>query len=63
MPLKFALSYKRLMDELDYTQEQVAERMGKDRSTVTNTSGYWIAAGYSNCVRNGTITMGHARHW
>ena len=34
--IEIALSYKRLMDELDYTQEQVAERMGKERSTVTN---------------------------
>jgi ParB family chromosome partitioning protein len=34
--MEIALSYKRLMDELEYTQEQVAERMGKERSTVTN---------------------------
>jgi ParB family chromosome partitioning protein len=30
------ISYKRMMEELDYTQEQVAERMGKERTTVTN---------------------------
>jgi ParB family chromosome partitioning protein len=34
--MEIALSYKRLMDELDYTQEQLAERMGKERSTVAN---------------------------
>ena len=34
--IEISLSYKRMMDELDYTQEQVAERMGKERSTVTN---------------------------
>jgi ParB family chromosome partitioning protein len=34
--IEIALSYKRLMDDLDYTQEQVAERMGKERSTVGN---------------------------
>ena len=34
--IEIALSYKRMMDELDYTQEQVAERMGKERSTVAN---------------------------
>jgi len=34
--IEIALSYKRLMDELEYTQEQVAERMGKERTTVTN---------------------------
>ncbi|MEO8403184.1 MAG: ParB/RepB/Spo0J family partition protein, partial [Chitinophagaceae bacterium] len=32
--MEISLSYKRMMEELDYTQEQVAERMGKDRSTV-----------------------------
>ncbi len=34
--MEISLSYKRMMDELNYTQEQVAERMGKDRSTVAN---------------------------
>ncbi len=34
--IEIALSYRQLMDELDYTQEQLAERMGKERSTVTN---------------------------
>ena len=34
--IEIGLSYKRMMDELNYTQEQVAERMGKERSTVTN---------------------------
>ena len=34
--IEVSLSYKRMMEELDYTQEMVAERMGKDRSTVAN---------------------------
>ncbi len=34
--VEIALSYKRMMEELNYTQEQVAERMGKERSTVAN---------------------------
>jgi ParB family chromosome partitioning protein len=34
--IEIALSYQRMMDELNYTQEQVAERMGKDRSTISN---------------------------
>jgi ParB family transcriptional regulator, chromosome partitioning protein len=34
--IEIGLSYKRLMDECNLTQEQVAERMGKERSTVTN---------------------------
>ncbi|MEP6597688.1 MAG: ParB/RepB/Spo0J family partition protein, partial [Ginsengibacter sp.] len=34
--IEIALSYKHLMDDLDYTQEKLAERMGKERTTVTN---------------------------
>ena len=34
--IEIGISYKRMMDELSYTQEQVAERMGKERSTVSN---------------------------
>jgi ParB family chromosome partitioning protein len=35
-PMEIAMSYQRLEEELDYTQEQVAERMGKSRSDVAN---------------------------
>jgi len=34
--IETALSYRRLMEECELTQEQVAERIGKDRTTVTN---------------------------
>jgi ParB family transcriptional regulator, chromosome partitioning protein len=60
--IEIALSYKRLMDELDYTQEQVAERMGKDRSTVTNYIRLLkLPPDIQVAVRSGVITMGHAR--
>ena len=60
--IEIALSYKRLMDELDYTQEQVAERMGKERSTVTNYIRLLkLPPDLQVAVRNGTISMGHAR--
>ncbi len=60
--IEIALSYKRLMEELDYTQEQVAERMGKDRSTVTNYIRLLkLPPDIQIAVRNGVITMGHAR--
>ncbi len=60
--IEIALSYKRLMDELDYTQEQVAERMGKDRSTVTNYIRLLkLPPDIQIAVRSGAITMGHAR--
>ncbi len=60
--IEIALSYKRLMDELDYTQDQLAERMGKDRSTVTNYIRLLkLPPDIQIAVRSGNISMGHAR--
>jgi ParB family chromosome partitioning protein len=60
--IEIGLSYKRLMDELDYTQEQVAERMGKDRTTVTNYIRLLkLPPDIQIAVRNGIVSMGHAR--
>ena len=60
--IEIALSYKRLMDELNYTQEQVAERMGKERSTVANYIRLLkLPPDIQVAVRNGIISMGHAR--
>lgn len=60
--MEIALSYKRMMEELTYTQEQVAERMGKDRSTVTNYIRLLkLPPDIQIAVRNGDISMGHAR--
>lgn len=60
--MEIALSYKRMMEELDYTQEQVAERMGKDRSTVANFIRLLkLPPDIQLAVRNGLLSMGHAR--
>jgi ParB family chromosome partitioning protein len=60
--IEIGLSYKRLMDELSYTQEQVAERMGKERSTVTNYIRLLkLPPDIQVAVRTGVITMAHAR--
>jgi ParB family chromosome partitioning protein len=60
--MEIALSYKRMMEELNYTQEQVAERMGKDRSTVTNYIRLLkLPPDIQIAVRSGEISMGHAR--
>lgn len=60
--VEIALSYKRLMEELDYTQEQVAERMGKDRTTVTNYIRLLkLPPDIQLAVRTGALSMGHAR--
>ncbi len=60
--IEIALSYKQLMEELDYTQDQLAERMGKERSTVTNYIRLLkLPPDIQAAVRNGNISMGHAR--
>ena len=60
--IEISLSYKRMMEELDYTQEQVAERMGKDRSTVANFIRLLkLPPDIQLAVRNGDLSMGHAR--
>ena len=60
--IEIGLSYKRMMDELNYTQEQVAERMGKERSTVTNYIRLLkLPPDIQLAVRNGDLSMGHAR--
>lgn len=60
--IEIALSYKRMMDELDHTQEQVAERMGKERSTVANYIRLLrLPPDIQVAVRSGVISMGHAR--
>lgn len=60
--IEVSLSYKRMMDELNYTQEQVAERMGKERSTVANYIRLLrLPPDIQVAVRNGVMSMGHAR--
>ena len=60
--MEVSLSYKRMMEELDYTQEQVAERMGKDRSTVANFIRLLkLPPDIQLAVRSGDLSMGHAR--
>ena len=60
--MEIALSYKRMMEELNYTQEQVAERMGKERSTVANYIRLLkLPPDIQVAVRNSQLSMGHAR--
>lgn len=60
--IEVALSYKRMMEELEYTQEQVAEKMGKERSTVTNYIRLLkLPPDIQLAVRNSSLSMGHAR--
>lgn len=60
--IEISLSYRRLMDECDMTQEQVAERMNKERSTVANYLRLLkLPPDVQKAVRDGKLTMGHAR--
>jgi ParB family chromosome partitioning protein len=60
--MEVAISYKRMMDELNFTQEQVSERMGKERSTVANYVRLLkLPPDIQIALRNNAITMGHAR--
>ncbi|MNU19042.1 MULTISPECIES: ParB/RepB/Spo0J family partition protein [Edaphocola] len=60
--IEIALSYKRLMEECTLTQEQVAERMKKERSTVANYLRLLkLPPDIQKAVRDGSLSMGHAR--
>ena len=60
--MEIALSYKRMMEELNHTQEQVAERMGKERSTVANYIRLLkLPPDIQVAVRGNQLSMGHAR--
>jgi ParB family chromosome partitioning protein len=60
--IEIALSYKMLMDECNLTQEQVAERMKKERSTVANYLRMLkLPPDIQKAVRDGQLSMGHAR--
>ncbi|MBS1688755.1 MAG: ParB/RepB/Spo0J family partition protein [Bacteroidetes bacterium] len=60
--IEIAFSYQRLMEECDLTQEQVAERMKKERSTIANYMRLLkLPPDIQKAVRDGQISMGHAR--
>lgn len=60
--IEIGLSYKRLMDECNLNQEQVAERMKKERSTVANYLRLLkLPPDIQKAVRDSQLSMGHAR--
>jgi ParB family chromosome partitioning protein len=61
-PIEEAHAYRRLADEFHLTQEQIAEAVGKDRSSVANmTRLLRLPHEVRENVAAGTIAMGHAR--
>ena len=61
-PIEIALSYQRLIDEINLTQEQMSERVGKKRSTIAN---YLRLLKLDPIIQTGMrdsfISMGHGR--
>ena len=61
-PIEVALSYQRLIDEIDLTQEEMSKRVGKKRSTITN---YLRLLKLDPIIQTGLrdsfISMGHGR--
>ncbi len=61
-PLEEAEGYRRLMDEFRYTQEQLAERMGKSRPAIANLLRLMdLPAPVRSMLSDGRLTAGHAR--
>lgn len=61
-PIELAYSYQRLIEEYHYTQEQVSDRIGKDRTTVTNLIRLLkLPEKVQEDIRIGILSMGHAR--
>lgn len=61
-PIEIALSYQRLIDEINLTQEQMSERVGKKRSTITNYLRLLkLDPIIQTGMRDGFISMGHGR--
>ena len=61
-PIEVALSYQRLIDEIQLTQEELSVRVGKKRSTVTNYLRLLkLDPILQTGMRDGFISMGHGR--
>ena len=61
-PIEEANAYKKISDTLNLTQEELAKRVGKSRSYVTNTLGLLkLPEETQNLINEKKITMGHAK--
>lgn len=61
-PIEIALAYRRLTDELGYTQEDVADKVGKDRASVANFLRLLkLPNAIQDGLQEGNLSMGHAK--
>lgn len=60
--IEVALTYQRLLDEIGLTQEHLSQRVGKERSTITNSIRLLrLSPDIQNAIRGGVISAGHGR--
>ncbi len=60
--IEIAISYQRLIDECNLTHEKLSDRIGKNRSTITNYLRLLkLPAEIQIALKDGKISMGHAR--
>ncbi len=61
-PIEVALTYQRLLDEVGMTQENLSQRVGKERSTITNSIRLLkLSPDIQKRIRSGQISAGHGR--
>lgn len=61
-PLEEAAAYQQLIEDFTLTHDQVAQRVGKSRSTVTNTMRLMsLPAGIQSLLADGRLSAGHAK--
>ena len=61
-PIEVSKAYKRLMDECHLTQEQIADKVGKDRTTIANSVRLLkLPDKIQQCLVDESISAGHAR--
>lgn len=60
--IELAWAYKNILDSLDITQDELAQKLGKSRSSVTNVLGLLrLPQSVQNLILDGKLSMGHAR--
>ncbi len=61
-PLEIALAYQKMSQELNYTQQEIADKVGKDRTSITNYMRLLkLPQEIQDALADGRLSMGHAR--
>ena len=61
-PLEIALAYHRMAEELHHTQQEIADKVGKDRTSVANYMRLLkLPQEIQDALSDGSLSMGHAR--